>query len=76
MELERLKQNLYDAGCGSGSAEDIIRMYEKGDMKAALQMMRKDRCRLIEEMHKCGRKVDRLDILIRTAEKEIKQADE
>lgn len=75
MDLKRLKQNLSDAGCCSETTEDIIRMYEAGNMENALLLMRKDRCRLMEEMHKCGRKVDYLDILIRTAEKEIKQAD-
>lgn len=75
MDLKRLKQNLSDAGCCSKTVGDIIRMYEAGNMESALLLMRKDRCRLMEEMHKCGRKVDCLDILIRTTEKEIKQAD-
>ena len=75
MDLKRLKQNLSDAGCSSETAGDIIRMYEVGNMESAMLLMRKDRCRLMEEMHKCGRKVDCLDILIRTTEQEIKQAD-
>ncbi len=75
MDLRQLKQSLSDAGCLSETADDIIRMCEAGNMKSALLLMRKDRCRLMEEMHKYGRKVDCLDILIRTTEKEIKQAD-
>ena len=39
----------------------------------AIRLMRKDRCRLMEEMHECGRKVDRLDLLIRLTEKEMKE---
>jgi hypothetical protein len=35
--------------------------------------MKKDRCRLMEEMHECGRKVDRMDLLIRLTEKELEQ---
>ena len=75
MDLKRLKQNLSDAGCCNEASEDIIRMCESGNMAGALQMMRKDRCRLMDELHESGRKVDCLDFLIRTTEKEMKQAD-
>ena len=76
MELKRLKQNLSDAGCCSEVAGDIIRMCEAGNMEDALRIMKKDRCRLMDEFHESGRKVDCLDFLIRTAEKEMKQADQ
>ena len=36
--------------------------------------MKKDRCRLMDELHESGRKVDLLDVLIRVTEKEMKQA--
>ena len=75
MDLKRLKQNLSDAGCYSEVAGDIIRMCEAGNMEDALRIMKKDRCRLMDELHESGRKVDCLDFLIRLAEKEIKQAD-
>ncbi len=76
MDLKRLKQNLSDAGCCSEAAGDIMRMYEAGHMEDALRIMKKDRCRLMDELHESGRKVDCLDFLIRTTEKEIKQADQ
>ena len=75
MDLKRLKQYLSDAGCCKNTSDDIIRMCEAGNMEGALHMMRKDRCRLMDELHESGRKVDCLDFLIRLAEKEIKQAD-
>ena len=75
MDLKRLKQNLSDAGCCKEITEDIIRMCKAGNMEGALQMMRKDRCRLMDELHESGRKIDCLDFLIRTTEKEMKQAD-
>lgn len=75
MDLEGLKQSLSDAGCCSESAEDIIMMCEAGNMEGALRMMRKDRCRLMEDMHRCGRKIDLLDTLIRTAEEKMKETD-
>lgn len=76
MDLKRLKQNLSDAGCCSEATSDIIKMCEAGNMKDALRIMKKDRCRLVNELHENGRKVDCLDFLIRTAEKEMKQADQ
>ena len=75
MDLKRLKQNLSDVGCCSDMAEDIIRMCETGNMEGALRIMKKDRCRLMDELHESGRKVDCLDFLIRVTEKEMKQAD-
>ena len=65
MDLKRLKQNLSDAGCCKKTTEDVIRMCESGNMAGALQVMRKDRCRLMDELHESGRKVDCLDFLIR-----------
>ena len=74
MDLKRLEQNLSDAGCCSKAARDIIDMCEAGNMEGALRLMKKDRCRLMDELHENGRKVDCLDFLIRTTEKEMKQA--
>ncbi len=76
MDLKQLKRNLSDAGCCSKAARDIIDMCKAGNMEGALWMMKKDRCRLMEELHNSGRKVDCLDFLIRTMEKEMKQADQ
>lgn len=73
MERKQMKQFLSDAGCSERVSEEILRVWESGNRKEALWMMRRDRCGLLEEMHDRGRKVDRLDLLIRAAEKEIKQ---
>ena len=71
MDLKRLEQNLCDAGCSGETAKDILKVSEAGDVKGALYLMKKDRCRLMEELHECGRKVDCLDFLIRQTEKEL-----
>jgi hypothetical protein len=75
MEKEQMRQFLSDAGCSERIAEEILRIWETGDRKDALWLMRRDRCRLLDEMHDRGRKVDCLDLLIRAVEKEIKQAE-
>ena len=75
MDVEKLKSGLADAGCASDETDDIAQMCMSGNMKNALHKMRKNRCRLMDELHESGRKVDLLDFLIRQTEKEIKQAD-
>ena len=74
MERERLKQNLADAGCTGEVAQKIVRFCSDGNLPDALQLMKKDRCRLMDELHENGRKVDCMDFLIRSTEKEIAQA--
>ena len=71
MDYERMKQNLSDAGCDDAVIEGILDLSKKGLITEALQRMKKDRCRLMEELHESGRKVDCLDFLIRRTEKEI-----
>ena len=71
MDLERMKQNLIDAGCDEITSKDIIRMYRNGMISDALLKMKKDRCRLMDELHENGRKVDCLDFLIRQTEKAL-----
>ena len=72
MGIEEIRRILSDSGCQEGVLEKILRMWEEGDKKDALWLMKRDRCRLMEEMHDKGRKVDCLDLLIRNAEKELK----
>ena len=71
MEQERLIQNLADAGCTGELAQKIMRFCGDGNLPDALQLMKKDRCRLMDELHETGRKVDCMDFLIRNTEKEI-----
>lgn len=72
MDYERMKQNLSDAGCSESMIKEIVSLRENGRIAEALQKMKKDRCRLMDELHESGRKVDCLDFLIRQTEKELK----
>ena len=71
MNLKNIKQNLNDAGCNEEDTSRILKMCEAGNMEGAIQMMKKDRCRLMDELHESGRKVDRMDYLIRQTENEL-----
>ena len=72
MNLEQMKQNLSDAGCRGDRITEIMTLCERGHVPEAIQKMKSDRCRLIDELHECGRKIDHLDFLIRQTEKEIR----
>ena len=72
MDIDKLRTGLADAGCMPDESDAIVKMCVSGNMKDALQKMRKNRCRLMDELHESGRKVDCLDFLIRQTEKEIK----
>ena len=75
MDQDKLKKILSDTGCRKEDAESIIKAYGCGEIKEALHKTRKDRCRLMDELHENGRKIDRIDFLIRIMEKEIKQTE-
>ena len=75
MDVEKMRSGLADAGCASDETDDIVQMCMSGNTKDALHRMKKKRCRLMDELHESGRKVDLLDILIRQTEKEIEQAE-
>ena len=72
MDDVRMKQSLHDAGCDESLAQEIIRLYQDGRIKEALLKMKKDRCRLMDQLHESGRKIDRMDDLIRRTEKELR----
>ena len=76
MDIERLKQFLDDAGCSLNDVQNIADMYAGEKLDSALKVIRKKRCSLMDELHESGRKVDCLDFLIRSLEKEIRQADQ
>ena len=56
MNLEQMKQNLSDAGCRGDRITEIMTLCERGHVPEAIQKMKSDRCRLIDELHECGRK--------------------
>ena len=70
MEIKVLIDGLTANGCSSEGASRAKALYEAGDMDALIKHLRKCRCDLVEEMHDSQRRVDRMDYLIRQAQKE------
>ena len=70
MEVKALIENLKDSGCPAEGTRRAKALYEAGDIDGLVKHLRKCRCDLVEEMHDSQRKVDRMDYLIRQAQKE------
>ena len=73
MEIKALVENLTDNGCSREGALRAKALYEAGDIDGLIKYLRRCRCDLVEEMHDSQRKVDRMDHLIRQAQKEGKR---
>ena len=70
MEIKAMIENLTDNGCSREAALRARALYEAGDVDGLVKHLRKCRCDLVEEMHDSQRRVDRMDYLIRQAQKE------
>ena len=73
IEKEQLIQRLSETGCGKETAERIGTLYEACSYDEMLHQMKVLRCELIDEMHDIQRRVDRMDFLIRSQEKQMKE---
>ena len=69
---KQLIQGLSDVGCSTETAERICALYEAGRYREMLHQMKVQRCVLVDEMHESQRRVDRMDFLIRSQEKQMK----
>ena len=65
-ELRYLREDLLEIGCSEEEISDAERLLRAGSDEAFIKQMRKYRCSLMnDEMHKCGRNIDKIDLLIR-----------
>ena len=69
MELKAMFDNLADVGCTKHDAEIAGELFKNGQTDELIQFLKKCRCSLMEEMHESQRRVDRMDFLIRRAER-------
>ncbi len=73
MDKEYLKQCLSDVGCCKEATGTILESFESGRMDEMVRLLKKERCRAMDEYHECGRKVDCMDFMLRKIENEMKQ---
>ncbi len=70
MELNAMIENLSDFGFSEEQKKTLKIISETGPKSELIRYLKKCRCVLMDEMHESQRKVDRMDYLIRKAEKE------
>ena len=68
-DVEKIVQNLKDAGCEGAVVSRAKKLYLAGDGPAFLRLLRQCRCGLLEEVHRSQRKRDCLDYLIYQTER-------
>ncbi len=62
--------DMFDLGFGHEQEKKARLLYESGQTDELVRYLKKCRCSLKDEMHESQRRVDRMDYLIRRAEKE------
>ncbi len=70
MVTETWTQCVRSIGLSAGRADSVSELLKERRIEEARQRLRAFRCELMDEMHACQRKLDRLDWLIRETEKE------
>lgn len=66
---EAVLQNLKDAGCGQEAIRQFVDCQEKGNLQGQLQVLSKQREKLLEKVHAVERRIDCLDYLVFQLEK-------
>ncbi len=67
-QLRRLRESMLEIGCGQAEIAEAERLFCTASRAELTKHLKKCRCALLEEMHECGRRVDRMDQLIRRSE--------
>ena len=70
MQAETAKQCMTDIGLSREDADHVTALLKTDRREDAKKKLRVLRCELMDELHACQRKVDRLDWLIRETEKQ------
>ena len=73
MRAETARQCMTGIGLSRENADNVAALLEAGRGDDARKRLRAFRCELMDELHSCQRKVDRLDWLIRETEKASEQ---
>ena len=69
MDLKMMIDSLSEIGLTDEPKRTARKLYDMGQNAELIRYLKKCRCGLIDEMHESQRKGDRMDYLIREAEK-------
>lgn len=62
--VQKIIQNLKDAGCNSKTVEQFIGLGEEGKTKEQLHLLALHRQRLLDRLHRNEKRIDCLDYLV------------
>ncbi len=62
---ETMKSFLADTGVQQELIERAMQLYQSGQEAELVRFLKLQRCNMVEDMHECQRKIDRIDYLIR-----------
>lgn len=62
---ETMKSFLADTGVRQELIERAMQLYQSGQEAELVRFLKLQRCNMVEDMHECQRKIDRIDYLIR-----------
>ena len=62
---ETMKSFLADTGVRQELIERAMQLYQSGQKAELVRFLKLMRCNMVEDMHECQRKIDRIDYLIR-----------
>ena len=68
---ETLKSFLTDTGVRQELIERAMQLHRSGQEAELVRFLKLQRCEMVEDMHECQRKVDRIDYLIRQTKNNI-----
>ncbi len=57
-------QNLKDAGCSDEAIARLLKCKERGDNKELLCLLSRHRAELLDDVHRCQKRIDCLDYLV------------
>lgn len=69
----RVRRNLSDAGCDGSFIEKFLLLEQRGQKKEQLRLLAQHRLALLEDLHRDQYRIDCLDYLVYTMEKESNQ---
>jgi HD superfamily phosphohydrolase len=68
-QIKNILSGLSDAGCGQDTVDCAEKIYKLGRSAELVKYLRRRRCDLMDDLHESQKRVDRMDYLIRQAER-------
>lgn len=74
-DSNRIRQNLLDAGCDQQTTDSCMACFQEGNMAKMLPALAKHRRVLLEALHQEQKRIDCLDYLVYTIERNEKKGE-